>query len=211
MKKLLVCFIACALALGALVSCSGGGEANGKTARECSDAIVSLMGEMVSSEKYESIYGISFSYKNEINRIKSGDYKKISAVYEVSLSNDSLSLGIVGFDGMSENLEAYVRSNMLSNVVSIINQKESASAVAVSSVYTASESFVCKELEADTLYLYVFDGGCPVLVNFDVGDGGAVKLTGRFIINSDFNVENSGEIKSSLESFGFKNVEVNKK
>ncbi len=209
MKKLLISVLALLLSLAMLVSCDSLQEnGNGKTARECSDSLVSLMGEMVASEEYEKMYGLSFSYKDKIDLIKGGDYSKISAVYELSIPDSALISGLVSFDGMSDKLEDYVRSNMLSTIATRVNQRDGVAAVAVASAFTASESFVCPEIKSDTVYLYVFESGCPILVSFVPGEDGAVKLMGHFIISSDFKVENAGEIEEMFKKFGLNGIKA---
>lgn len=209
MKKLLIFILIFALSIAALVSCDEPEESvNGKTARECSDNVVSLMGEMVNSDKFANLYGISYSYKDKIELLKSGDYTKVSAVYELSVTDETFFSGFESFDETSDELAAYVRSNMLPTIATRINQRDGVSTLAVASTYTATQSFVCPELKSDTVYLYVFESGCPILVSFVIGEDGAVKVTANFIISSDFKLDNAAEIEASFKNFGLKGITV---
>lgn len=171
------------------------------------DEIVSLMNEMVRSESYQAAVVSGDSLQSEIDKIADGDYTASSAVYEISIPDATydniMSISMDGDkkDDMSDELYAYLEQRMLSSIACQINGAYvGASYLAVSSVFSASKTFVNSDMESDTIYLYIFENGYPVMISFVRGDDGAVSATGYFIMYSDLAGATQEDVENMIEN-----------
>ena len=103
---------------------------------------------------------------------------------------------------MSDTLKEYVTSRAQATVATQINAAGGASMIAASSVCTAGKTFVNKELKENTVYLYTFESGTPVMVSFLVGEDGAVSASGSFIFNEDFKTDTEEDMEQFFSEFG---------
>lgn len=187
---------------------------NTKSLVECGEDVISLMAEMVDSENYGYLYGLPSSYDKTVSNLRGGNYSKISAVYELSVSEHELFESIdtsIDKESFSEDLYKHVCSSAYVSFASRINQKGGVEAMSVSTVFSAQKSFVNKEMDANKIYLYVFENGCPVLITFVVGEDGSFRAIGYFIINDTFVTDDEHSIIESCEASGINGVTVKKK
>ncbi len=184
-----------------------------KSLVECGEDVISLMAEMVDSENYGSLYNLPAAYDKTISNLRDGNYSKSSAVYELSISEDELFESIdtsIDKESFSEDLYKHICSSAHASFASRINQKGGVEAVSVSTAFSAQKSFVNKEMDANKVYLYVFENGCPILITFVAGEDGSFRAIGYFIINDTFVTDDEHSIIESCKFLGINDVTVKK-
>ena len=190
-------------------SCNG----TTKSLVECGEEVISLMAEMIDNENYGALYNLPAAYDETISNLRDGNYSKSSAVYELSIPEDELFESIdttIDKESFSEDLYKHVCSSAYVSFASRINQKSGVEAMSVSSAFSAQKSFVNKEMDANKVYLYVFENGCPVLMTFVSGEEGAFRAVGYFIINDTFVTDDEHSIIESCKTLGISGVTVEK-
>lgn len=208
MKKLIyVCMLLLLVCLftGCKAGEKGSGMAQSSDLLTKGDEIVSLMNEMVRSEDYQAAMNPGVSLQSEVEKIAAGDYTKASAVYEIRIPDDTyeniMQVGLdgAGKDDLSADLYAYLEQKMLSSIALQINARYiGTSALAASSIFTATKTFVNTELENGTIYLYTFEHGYPVMISFVRGDDGTVSAIGYFIMDSDLSGATQKDVENML-------------
>ena len=184
-----------------------------KSLVECGEDVIFLMSEMVDSENYGSLYNLPAAYDKTISNLRDGNYSKSSAVYELSISEDELFESIdtsIDKESFSEDLYKHICSSAYASFASRINQKGGIEAVSVSTAFSAQKSFVNKEMNANKVYLYVFENGCPILITFVAGEDGSFRAIGYFIINDTFVTDDEHSIIESCKVLGINDVTVKK-
>ena len=184
-----------------------------KSLVECGEDVISLMAEMVDSESYGSLYNLPTAYDKTISNLRDGNYSKSSAIYELSIPEDELFESIdtsIDKESFSEDLYKHICSSAYVSFSSRINQKGGVEAMSVSTAFSAQKSFVNKEMDANKVYLYVFENGCPILITFVAGEDGSFRAIGYFIINDTFVTDDEHSIIESCEVLGINGVTVKK-
>ena len=184
-----------------------------KSLVECGEDVISLMAEMVDSENYGSLYNLPAAYDKTISNLRDGNYSKSSAVYEMLISEDELFESIdtaINKESFSEDLYKQVCSSAYVSFASHINQKDGVEAMSVSIAFSAQKTFVNKEMDANKVYLYVFENGCPILITFVAGEDGSFRAIGYFIINDTFVTDDEHSIIESCKVLGINDVTVKK-
>ncbi|MCI8465536.1 MAG: hypothetical protein HFI63_06735 [Lachnospiraceae bacterium] len=190
MKKLFLFCLTAALFL------SGCGTKKEKSLYVQGLEIISLMGEMTQSDAYFDMFSSAPEVKAQVEGIaraaSAGVYQQPKAVYQITADTsglmkllESTSDANVSFDGMSQELKAYIQSRLFISCASILNSTVSIEAIAASSIYMCGKSFVCHETTENMAYLYTYEEACPVLVTFSVGENSAISASGSYILNSD--------------------------
>ena len=184
-----------------------------KSLVECGEDVISLMAEMVDSENYGSLYNLPAAYDKTISNLRDGNYSKSSAVYEMLISEDELFESIdtaINKESFSEDLYKQVCSSAYVSFASHINLKDGVEAMSVSTAFSAQKTFVNKEMDANKVYLYVFENGCPILITFVSGEDGSFRAIGYFIINDTFVTDDEHSIIESCKVLGINDVTVKK-
>ena len=213
MKKIFS-FIAVLALIFSLSACQGTPDATNsgsKTGNLADDGmkVISLMNEMISNDEYGLMVLNNYSkYVEIINDIRRGNYSTPTAVYELKM--DTRMVIGAGSDGFSEALDRYVDSLANASVVSYINSAESIDGVAVSSLFSANVAFVDESVKEDAMYLYVFEDGYPIFVNFTCGEDGAVIASGNFIMNMQLYPDSADNIEQFFKDSGFRDCKVKK-
>ena len=174
--------------------------------RDCRAEIVSLMKEMLSSEAYADLYGLSQTANDTVAQLKKGIYDSPSAVYRLYVPKDELMIEGATSDDFSDVLKDYVTSKTYLSFVSRINMDAGVDAVSVSSVYCAQKSFVCADVVSETVFLCVFETGNPIVITFMPGNSDSVLVSGSFLINDHFKVGDAKQIEDSCKALGFDGV-----
>ncbi|MCI9487185.1 MAG: hypothetical protein HFI64_09480 [Lachnospiraceae bacterium] len=208
MKKILALCLAAAMLLTA---CGGKKESSLYTHGL---ELVELMGEMTQSDAYYELFSPAAQVREAATEAaeaaRMGRYQTPKAVYRISDGEGGLdgllakaSQGNVSFDGMSKDLKAYVQSRILGSLASILNSQAGTEALAASSIFMCSKSFVCDEASENTAYLYTYEEAPAVLVTFLVGEGHAVYASGAYVLDRDIT---DGD--SLVTLFGFTGLRV---
>ena len=186
-------------------------EKNEKTLEDFGAKIVSLMNDMITSESYANLYGLPSEYDATVEKLRGADYSSPSAIYRVSIPEESLTAAGIDLEKFSGDLKAYLENTLYTSFVSQINSKMGGiSSVVVSSAYTASLSFAYDGLKTPEVYLYAFENGAPFIVVYKPGDSGAIVAIGSFLIVDGFKTDSAEQIAESFDSYGIRNVTVTK-
>ncbi|MCI8506282.1 MAG: hypothetical protein HFI67_08865 [Lachnospiraceae bacterium] len=176
--------------------------------------LISLMGEMVQSDAYSEMFFSAPQVKESVEKTAlaaaAGAYEKPACVYQISVGEEGLMGTLISaaeadinFDGMSEELKTYVKSRILSSFSSILNSSAGTEALAASSIYMCSKTFVCSEASENIAYLYLYEGASPILVTFLTGEDHAIYASSSYILSEDIT---DGESIASL--FGISGFQV---
>ena len=189
-----------------LLSC--GAQTDGRSLKECGQAVISLMDEMIACESYSSFYTTAAEYSDTIAILRTGDYENAAQVYRISVSeNDLLPIDTTG---LSDSLSDYLNDAAALSLSTRINQQNGVEALSVSVMYAAQMTFVSDESDESTMYLYTFADGVPILICFLPGNDQTVRAVGYFILNDALKTSSADEIKASLAALGFHDIIVEK-
>lgn len=206
MKRAVKCsFLVLALAVVLLLgACGSGMGRKEKSVYEQGLSVISLMAEMAKSDGYAELYSSDPELKEFLSAAGGGSYDEPQGVYGIQISESTISgvMQIAGAGEMSDTLKEYVTSRAQATVATQINAAGGASMIAASSVCTAGKTFVNKELKENTVYLYTFESGTPVMVSFLVGEDGAVSASGSFIFSEDFKTDTEEDMEQFFSEFG---------
>jgi len=208
-RKISIVLLVVILLITMFTSCNE----NSKSLVGYGEEVISLMSEMVENEDYKSLYNLPSAYDETISNLRGGNYSKSSAVYELSIPEDELFESIdadIDKESFSEDLYKHVCSSTYTSLASHINQKSGVEAISVSIAFSAQKSFVNKEMDANKVYLYVFENGCPILIIFSAGEEGSFRAIGYFIINDTFVTDDENSIMESCKVVGINGVTVKK-
>ncbi len=207
MKKITVCLtlafclLFCACGKGA----DGAAAPANQTLYEYGLDVIALMDEMVRSDAYGALLSASDGIDAVAAAIAEGDYTAPKAAYRVTLPSDLLGqvLAIVTTaepPALSQALRDNLQHRLLASLANQVNGRSGAATIAASSIYTGNKVFVSDELTADTLYLYTYETGFPVLIAFTMGEGGAVSATGCYILNEDYPCATADDVEVLLSA-----------
>ena len=165
--------------------------------------IAGLMNEMLHSDEYISLMSGTEEIKKKAGEIAEGSYDKPSQAFSLSgFSMDTMFMMMgddEASDGFSDALKDFVNHKMTGAVISRINAKEGASAIAAASVFSANKTFVSNDISEDSIYLYIYPDSYPVAVTFNVGENGAVSATGYFLLNEDIKSADEKDVQIQIE------------
>ncbi len=149
--------------------------------------LISVMYEMAESEDYLAIVLPINESMEYLKSAVSEDPSKPDAVYEINGIGNSIfeDEQLEEIQKMPQALQEYFESRSTMNFASIMNSYAGSTAVAAVSVTTATKTFVNKSISANTVYLYMYDDGCPVLVSFVCGEDNTVYAQGQYIFAED--------------------------
>ena len=205
MKKLIVIVSLFCLLSFILSACAG----KGMSAEECCNGVIDLMREMPSSE-WAKAYSLGSSYDETLKRVKSEDYASPAAVYRLTVPKSSLLAEDVDTSSMSGALKDYLYSTAYTSLASRVNIKGGADATALAAVYSVQKAFVCEEVQENTVYLYVYETGCPILITLLPSGDGAVKVTLNLITYDGFDAASAETIVQSFALAGVRDVVAEK-
>lgn len=172
--------------------------------------LIALMEAMVQSEVYSDMMTSSGEISALAEEMRSGDYTVPEKVFVISIPEDCLEMLLSAWGEekeLREELPAPLYDSLNKKIttafVNQFNAQSGATYLALSSIYTASKTFVSTELEKDVIYLYTFENGYPIFVTFVKGEGGAVAATGGFLMNQDIELQTAEDVENLLDAVGF--------
>lgn len=207
MKKIIGLALLLVLIVAAFSSCGR----DVKAAKECSDEVVSLMQEMVSSEKYASEFSHLGQKEELLNTIKDTDFLSPSAIYELTIPKEELNYDNWEIEEEYTALNSYMDNSFYKSFASLINEKCGVDAVSFAAVFSPVKTFVCDEITKTTTYLYTYEGSCPIVVTFVPGESGSVSVSANFIVNEEFFTSDIEKIISLCKENGIDGVSAQKK
>ena len=210
MKKVILILTVLVICIS-MVSCSGAS----KSALDRGDEIVGLVSEMVKSDEYVNIIlGNVSLYDEMLAEIKSMDFSKVTAIYELKVSQDELVKILAANRGNIDKLPKSLKDRLVrglgSSLASYINSKTSTEKIVMSSVFNASKCFVDKSIKENQYLLYVFESGYSMLISFIPHEDGAVTASGSLILNDSLELDNADQIEASLKALGIKTITATK-
>lgn len=213
MKKIFsfIAVLALIFSLSACQSTPDATNSGSKTGNLADDGmkVISLMNEMIGNDEYGLMVLNNYAdYVERINDIRRGSYATPKAVYEIKM--DTRRILNSDAEGLSEALKEYVGGMTNASVASYINSAESLDGVAVSSLFSVTVAFVDESVKEDAIYLYSFEDGYPIFVNFRCGEDGAVIASGNFIMNMQLYPDSADNIEQFFKDSGFRDCKVKK-
>ncbi|MBQ3013139.1 MAG: hypothetical protein IJD74_06335 [Clostridia bacterium] len=210
MKKVILILTALILCIS-MVSCDGAS----KSVLDKGDEIVSLVSEMVKSDEYANIMFNNISaYDELLSEIKATDFSKITAIYEIEISQDELIELLASNNGEIDKLPKSLKDRLVqglgSSLVSRINSQAGTDELVISSVFNASKCFVDKSIKGNQYLLYVFESGYSMLISFTPHEDGAVTASGSLILNDTLKFDTADEVESSFMVLGIKTINATK-
>lgn len=206
-----VCALLCLFLIFALPACSK----KTVTPVDRGMEVVSLMEEIANSDSVKTtLAGDDMMYF--VDEIKAGNYDSYKAVYEIGLPQNLEELLLTA--GYSESdlenpslyasyedaLPAYIWEQVNNDYIySFLPNRDSDYMTVymkrVLSPCSAELLYTDSDLKMDTVYLYTFENGQPIAVCFTVGEGGAVRAQGQWILNRYFPTDSPENIRAYLE------------
>jgi len=162
--------------------------------------LIELMDEIAESEICKEVFSADEKSMDLIKQAGAGDYTSPVAIYEIKLSSRTLeALTSYRADGsLSTNLQNYLNDKATLAVANYINAGGGTSAIAAASLCSVQTSFYCEDVTSDTIYLYLFENGFPVIVSFITCEKSAVYASGSFIMNSGFDASSESALSQYL-------------
>lgn len=152
----------------------------------------------------EAFFSSTDDYVDAFSALAEEDHSEPTAVYELSFSQSLLfqQLDITLPGSVPEQYEDYMLLRAYKSIPSYINTKSELDDVIVSSLCTASRTFVSEERSTHTVYVYSFENATPVMVVFTIGDDHTVTADGQFLLYDECNTESEESIEESLALLG---------
>ena len=196
------------LAMLLMLSACGSGARNSAFYEQGLD-VIRLMSQITQADEYIELTTGNSGIKTIVKELSAADYSVPSAVYSISIPEDSLSAmaAIEDYDSISDDLKCLLRQKYLAVLMSQINGMAGMEKLAASSVCSAAKTFVDKSAAEDIVYLYTYENAAPVAVTFILGEDGSVSASGSFIMYDGFSCSSEQEIK---DFFFDVNVEVSR-
>lgn len=172
------------------------------------------MQDMVGSDSFSEFSDIPDQMSEIREKLNSKKRSKLSAVYEIDLSNvTSIFKGIDTSDNSAE-LNDYMNALAYQTLASRITLATcSDKEIAASSLYSVQLTFDCKGITEDTAFLYVYEDGTPILLTAIKGDADSIKVCGTFILSKDLtnlHEKTQSEITELLEDEGLQGIKLTK-
>ncbi|MBE6684400.1 MAG: hypothetical protein E7592_01960 [Ruminococcaceae bacterium] len=210
MKKFILILTALILCIS-MVSCDG----SSKSALDRGDEIVELVSEMVKSDEYINIMLGNVSLYDEIlAEIKAMDFSKVTAIYDLKVSQDEL-IEIMGanrgdIDKLPKSLKDRFVRGLGSSLASHINSKAGTEELVISSLFNASKCYVDKSIKENQYLLYVFESGYSMLISFIPHEDGAVTASGSLILKDMLEFDTADKVEASFIALGIKTITATK-
>lgn len=190
----------------ALSGCAGSGN-SGKSLYEHGMDVIALMEEMVGSSSYGSLMSGAAEIEQMRQSLAAGDYAAPQAVYEIEVPTMGDILAYAESENVTESfsdsLNKLLDNRSASSLINLINSRSGTAALATSSVYTATKTFVSSETKESTIQLYTFQNGNPIAVVFTTGEDGAVTATGTFLMAEGFDAASLEQLQALFREAGF--------
>lgn len=172
-----------------------------KSVKEHGLELIALMEEMVHTEKYMEHYTANERLMEMIKEMSDGDYSEPTAVYTISVSENSLLAlsGMEEVDSVSEKLRETAKKRALGSLMAQVNARGGAERLAVSSICTLEKTFDSEELKEDVIYLYTYESALPAAVTFLRGEDHSVSATGVFIMDASFPSDSPEAVEQYFE------------
>lgn len=154
---------------------------------ELGTEVTSIMGEMLADSNYLSLTTSSDEIIAMANNWDTKDYGTPVQIYAISI--DNLNIFFEGSDirleDFSPELQQLIAQRMWSAVPNMINSRDGMVILALTSTLTASKTFCDVPIKEREMYLYVFEHGMPILIQFIPLGNDVCTVSGNFLYTSD--------------------------
>ena len=177
--------------------------AGDKSMDECAKEVIDLLLEMTSSDDYLKMYGFnSDNQKAMLEKLRSGNYTTPSAVYEITVTEETINLYMkeFGVEKLSDNLKKQFVSTITGSVVTRVNSSIGTDAVALGSALYGGNSYRCSEVKKSTMLLYVYENGNPIMITISASEYGIAGFTARFLMSDTFPTDTAENIQNYFYS-----------
>ncbi len=169
MKKFLYLIITIILLICAMSGCSSK-NTEFESYYESGFDLISLSLELAESEEYVKSYNISTDQQKLLDKLTLLDNPEPVKVFSLDLSDEMIKSLSIETNNCSEAVKAYLASNVMKSIPTIINTKTGDhNTVVASSVASASMTFDHTGENLPRMYLYIFENNFSYAVNFNPG------------------------------------------
>ncbi len=160
--------------------------------------IIGIIEDMINSEKYLEIYGMSDDVVDIVDSAAEGDYSEAEHIYEIKISDDIEDVLGVELDGLPKSIKKIMKAKLPATFISLLNSRTGSSSIAAAAMTTASTTFLTDETES-TLFIYTFEDGTPIAVAYAVNDEGICSASGTFLFGADdYDFSSAKNLEDSL-------------
>lgn len=192
------------LAAALLLTGCAKGKGSGSLYDEGLDC-VKLISSLANSDEYTDALSNDSAIHEYIDGFAKQDCSSPDDVYEINIDTEEfLDWFDIDADDLSKDVKSYIENKCCSGVVSRINGKAGTKEMAAGAALNITTAFVDKSCKKSSIYLYVYDGGYPVMVAFTPEKDGAVMAAGCVIFNDDFECGSADDIEDELDDFDAK-------
>ena len=174
--------------------------------------VIAVMSEMTQLESYVETYTGSGEIKEAVKSIGEGDYTIPKAVYAITASAEQIAAyaDVDALEGASDALQKTMENKFIVALISQVNGRAGAMNLAAASVCTAGKTFVTDEISESVIYLYTYENGRPISVNFTCGDDSTLSASCTFMMYDEFPCDSMEEIEEFFREVGasVKNVSI---
>ena len=177
--------------------------AGDKSLNACTKEVIDLLLEMTSSDDYLKMYNLnSDNQKAMLEKLRSGSYTTPSAVYEITVTEETINLYMkeFGIENLSDNLKKQFISAITGSIVTRVNSSIGTDAVAIGSVLYGGNTYLCSEVEKSTVLLYVYENGNPIMITVGDSNYGVVGFNARFLMSDSFPTDTAENIQNYFYS-----------
>lgn len=154
---------------------------------ELGTEVTSIMGEMLADPNYLSLTTSSEEIIAMANSWDTKDYDTPIGIYAVSIDNLNALFAVsdIRLEDFSPELQQLIAQRMWSAVPNMINSRDGMVILALTSTLTASKTFCDVSIKEREMYLYVFEHGMPILIQFIPLGNDVCTVSGNFLYTSD--------------------------
>lgn len=208
MKKWIAFFLMGTMLL--LGGCSTKSDAKSPSLYSEGIEVVSQLKEMSESEGYLSAFTMNDSVLRHLEGTAVSDPAQPTAVYQLTIPDDKL-LGILdsaAAESIPDSLRPMLKAKLCAAVPTQINAMGGSEVLAASSLCMASKNFLCEDFTGNTLYLYLYEDGAPVMVAFSANEEHIVSATGCYLLGISPDEEAISSLKPFLSELSVEITEV---
>lgn len=154
---------------------------------ELGTEVTSIMGEMLADPNYLSLTTSSEEIVAMANSWDTKDYDTPVQIYAVSIDNWNIFFegSDIRLEDFSPELQQLIAQRMWSAVPNMINSRDGVVILALTSALTASKTFCDVPIKEREMYLYVFEYGMPILIQFIPLGNDVCTVSGNFLYTND--------------------------
>ena len=155
---------------------------------ELGTEVTSILGEMLADPNYLALTTSSEEIIAMANSWDTKDYDTPIQIYSISIDNLNtfFAESDLRLDDFSPELQQQLTQRIwLSAIPSMINSRNGMVILALTSTLTASKTFCDVPIKERELYLYVFEYGMPILIQFIPLGNDVCTVSGIFLYTSD--------------------------